>query len=52
MRQPVATEQGNSPSIWSRLSTITDYFAWPLRTSHYLELVNRYGPPTRCRPGW
>lgn len=27
-------------SIWSQLATVTDYFAWPLRTSHYLELVN------------
>ena len=40
MRQPAQPEPGASPSIWSRLSTITDYFAWPLRTSHYLELVN------------
>lgn len=27
-------------SLWSRIEAITDYFAWPLRTSHYLELVN------------
>ena len=27
-------------SLWSRIETITDYFAWPLRTSHYVELVN------------
>ncbi|ERP92182.1 ferredoxin [Alcanivorax sp. P2S70] len=40
MRQPTQPVPGGSPSIWSRLSTLTDYFAWPLRTSHYLELVN------------
>lgn len=28
------------PSVWSRIAKVTDYFAWPLRTSHYLELVN------------
>jgi ferredoxin-NADP reductase len=27
-------------SIWSRIEIVTDYFAWPLRTSHYVELVN------------
>lgn len=27
-------------SVWSYMATVTDYFAWPLRTSHYLELVN------------
>ena len=29
-----------TPSLWSRIEAITDYFAWPLRTSHYVELVN------------
>ena len=28
------------PSLASRLTAITDLFAWPLKTSHYLELVN------------
>jgi stearoyl-CoA 9-desaturase NADPH oxidoreductase len=28
------------PSKWSRLTALTDLFAWPLKTSHYLELVN------------
>jgi stearoyl-CoA 9-desaturase NADPH oxidoreductase len=28
------------PSLLDRLSVITDLFAYPLRTSHYLELVN------------
>lgn len=27
-------------SIFSRLTEVSDMFAWPLRTSHYLELVN------------
>lgn len=27
-------------SWWSRISAITDLFAYPLRTSHYVELVN------------
>ncbi len=27
-------------SLFSRISAVTDYFAWPLRTSHYVELVN------------
>lgn len=27
-------------SLWSRIQVVTDYFAWPLRTSHYVELVN------------
>ncbi len=27
-------------SLWSRLAFITDTFAYPLRTSHYLELIN------------
>ncbi|WP_428313259.1 ferredoxin reductase [Hydrocarboniphaga sp.] len=36
---------GESPpvaarSLWSRIEAITDYFAFPLRTSHYVELVN------------
>lgn len=29
-----------APSPWRRIEAITDWFAWPLRTSHYLELVN------------
>ena len=29
-----------NPSIASRLAAVTDLFAWPLKTSHYLELVN------------
>jgi len=28
------------PGFASRIAAITDLFAWPLRTSHYLELVN------------
>ena len=36
-----ATQQAvHARSIWSRIETVTDYFAWPLRTSHYVELVN------------
>jgi ferredoxin-NADP reductase len=27
-------------SIWSRIGRVTDWFAFPLRTSHYVELVN------------
>ncbi|MGH8540745.1 MAG: ferredoxin reductase [Stenotrophobium sp.] len=27
-------------SLWSRITEITDLFAYPLRTSHYVELVN------------
>ncbi|MDM1019203.1 ferredoxin reductase [Acinetobacter sp. VNK23] len=27
-------------SLWSKVAVITDLFAFPLRTSHYLELVN------------
>ncbi|KEF33166.1 Flavodoxin reductases (ferredoxin-NADPH reductases) family 1 [Marinobacter nitratireducens] len=40
MNDAAEAEYGTSPSIWTRLTTLTDYFAWPLRTSHYLELVN------------
>ena len=29
-----------SRSLSSRISALTDMFAWPLRTSHYIELVN------------
>ena len=29
-----------TPSMWSRIEALTDYFAWPLRTSHYVELLN------------
>ena len=29
-----------SRAAFSRLGALTDMFAWPLRTSHYLELVN------------
>ena len=29
-----------SRSLMSRVTQITDLFAWPLKTSHYLELVN------------
>ncbi len=38
-----ASEQGskNGGATWrSRIEAITDYFSWPLRTSHYVELVN------------
>lgn len=31
---------GHAPTWRSRIEAITDYFAWPLRTSHYVELVN------------
>ena len=27
-------------SVWSRVTSLTDMFATPLRTSHYLELMN------------
>jgi stearoyl-CoA 9-desaturase NADPH oxidoreductase len=40
---PSAATQGvrNGGASWrSRVESITDWFAWPLRTSHYLELVN------------
>jgi ferredoxin-NADP reductase len=30
----------SSQSLASRITAITDLFAWPLKTSHYLELVN------------
>ena len=31
----------NGAATWrSRIEAVTDYFAWPLRTSHYVELVN------------
>lgn len=29
-----------SRSLFDRITAVTDLFAWPLRTSHYLELVN------------
>ena len=32
--------KNGSPTWRSRIEAITDYFAWPLRTSHYVELVN------------
>jgi len=28
------------PTLLDRITAVTDAFAWPLRTSHYLELVN------------
>src|SRR4029453_12969869 len=34
------TEPNPSRALLSRLTALTDMFAWPLRTSHYLELVN------------
>lgn len=40
MRDQSAQGTSNSGSIWSYVTALTDYFAWPLRTSHYLELVN------------
>ena len=30
----------SAPSLWSRIEAFADHFAYPLRTSHYLELVN------------
>ncbi len=39
--QDIPTGRGRRPStVWKGLSTLTDMFAFPLRTSHYLELVN------------
>ena len=38
--QTDASAQPRAPSLWSRVTAVTDYFAWPLRTSHYVELVN------------
>ena len=35
-----ATAPAPARSLWSRIETVTDYFAFPLRTSHYVELVN------------
>ena len=36
-----AQRMGSGASTWrARIEAITDYFAWPLRTSHYVELVN------------
>ena len=39
---PASASQSGSfaRKLWSRIEPITDYFAWPLRTSHYVELVN------------
>src|SRR2546428_13950217 len=31
---------GPSRALFARLTALPDLFAWPLRTSHYLELVN------------
>ena len=28
------------PTLWSKVTAVTDWFAFPLRTSHYVELVN------------
>ncbi|MGM0563987.1 MAG: ferredoxin reductase [Pseudomonadota bacterium] len=39
MRQNPSQAPAQGPSIWSWLGRITDYFSWPLRTYHYLELV-------------
>lgn len=33
-------EQQAKRGIWSRVAAVTDLFAYPLRTSHYVELVN------------
>ncbi|HEX4895893.1 MAG TPA: ferredoxin reductase [Solimonas sp.] len=33
-------EMPAGPSLWSRVAAVTDLFAYPLRTSHYVELVN------------
>lgn len=39
--QAQQTTPAKSPrSLYSVISAVTDYFAWPLRTSHYVELVN------------
>src|SRR5688572_8542290 len=41
--QASAASQGTrngAPTLRTRIESITDWFAWPLRTSHYLELVN------------
>ncbi len=32
--------QTQPPTFLSRITQVTDLFAWPLKTSHYLELVN------------
>lgn len=40
MQQEPLRENAPAKSVWSRMTALTDYFAWPLRTSHYLELVN------------
>ena len=40
MREKQHIEPARKTSPWSIMTAVTDYFAWPLRTSHYLELVN------------
>lgn len=32
--------RGTTTSLWSKVAVITDLFAFPLKTSHYVELVN------------
>ena len=34
------TQPAASPSLWSRVMRIADSFAYPLRASHYVELLN------------
>ncbi|ROH90831.1 ferredoxin reductase [Stagnimonas aquatica] len=38
--QPSAAPVAHKKSLLDRVLAVTDAFAWPLRTSHYLELVN------------
>jgi stearoyl-CoA 9-desaturase NADPH oxidoreductase len=40
---------GLSRPVFSRLGRVADMFAWPLRTSHYLELVNPLWTTHRLR---
>jgi ferredoxin-NADP reductase len=40
MQQDPQTPAAPKRSLFSAISAVTDYFAFPLRTSHYVELVN------------
>jgi stearoyl-CoA 9-desaturase NADPH oxidoreductase len=44
MSQPSTPDSRSTPegktSVWSRIALFADSFAYPLRTSHYVELVN------------
>lgn len=40
MRQNSSQSSEKPSSVWSAISRVTDYFSWPLRTYHYLELVS------------